>query len=495
MRSELFLGIDQGSSATKGVLLDQDGVVVAQWTAAVPEIHRNDRCVEQDPGGLLASIEELLAKGQASAQADGRPLRAWGLAVQRSGVVAWHSKSGEVVHPMLTWADTRTQPIIDDLATGVEKISVLTGVPTLANFAAPKIHTLQRQFLDPVFYVATLDAYLLHRLSKGKVFATEDSMAARTMLYSLGDRSWNEWLCSRFEVDANRLPGISPSLWNHTEELGVPLMALLGDQQAALVGRWSAHKSPLLNLGTIASLCISTGSEIVRKPALKTSVLLSRHLPGVAYRDMQYLTELTSPITGSVLLEPLRRAWVGDTEQLDEMCQAAYAANPGGLATAYWVNREMRTAKWPHGVSNVTVCRAGAGVQDRVRAVVENVGNLIVRMIEECAEKGLLGERFPAEINVAGGGSSSQYLLQYIADVSGYVLQRLEARDAGACGAAMAAWMSVYGQADPQGFVRADKVVTYVCTQPERRKRYLAWLRMEQDVLNRSLPPHAEIEE
>ena len=185
MRSELFLGIDQGSSATKGAVIDQDGQTVAEWSAAVPEIRRDDRCVEQDPRGLLASVEELVGKALVCAEADGRPLRAWGLAVQRSGVLAWHSKSGEVVHPMITWADTRSQPIIDDLATGVEKISGLTGVPTIANFAAPKIHTLQRQFLDPVFYVATLDAYLLHRLSKGTVYATEDSMAARTMLYSL----------------------------------------------------------------------------------------------------------------------------------------------------------------------------------------------------------------------------------------------------------------------------------------------------------------------
>jgi len=493
-RSELFLGIDQGSSATKGVVLDQSGLALAEWSAAVPEIRRSDRCVEQDPQGLLASVEELFAKGFEFARADGRPLRAWGLATQRSGVLAWNVKDGQIVHPMITWADTRTQPIIDGFALGVEKITGYTGLPTLANFAAPKIHLLQRQFLDPTIAVATLDTYLLHRLSGGAVFTTEDTMAARTMLYALAERGWSEWLCGRFEVDTQRLPIVAPSLARHAEVSGVPLMALLGDQQAALLGRWSPHKRPLLNLGTIASLCFCTGAEVVRKPALKTSVLYSRQLPGVAYRDFQYIIESTSPVTGTVLLEPLRRSWVSDTTELDQVCQAAYKANPGGLATSYWVNRDTVVPAWPSGVANVTVCRAGAGIADRVRAVVENVGNLVVRMIDECAEKGLFGERFPAEIDVAGGGSGLEYLMQYIADVSGHVLHRLDARDAGARGAAMAARMSVYAQGEPHEVASLGGVTTFNCVNPERRKRYMAWLRMEQDVLNRTLPSHAEIE-
>jgi glycerol kinase len=496
MRSELFLGIDQGSSATKGVVLDQTGVTIAEWNAAVPEVRRDDRCVEQDPQGLLSSVEEILEKGIELAKQDGRPLRACGLAVQRSGVLAWNWQRGEVLHPLITWADTRTQPMIDGLGLGVEKISGMTGVPTLANFAAPKISLLQAKFLDPSIAVTTLDTYLLHRLTLGKVFATEDTMASRTMLYSLDECGWSEWLCKRFDVDGRRLPRISPSLSPHGEVRGVALTALLGDQQAALIGRCNNDNRPLLNLGTIASLSFSTGAQIVRKPALKTSVLYSRMPPGASYQDLQYMIEITSSVTGTVLLEPLRRAWVSDTAELDAVCQRIYEANPAGLATAYWVNRDTVNSNWPKGLANITVCRAGAGLADRVRAVVENVGNLIVRMMEECAEKGLFGERFPAEINVSGGGSGSQYLMQYIADVSGHILHRLDARDAGTRGAAIAARMSVYGQSElPKLVLGTGASTTFMCTNPERRKRYMSWLRMEQDALNRSLPAHAEIEE
>jgi glycerol kinase len=497
VRSELFLGIDQGSSATKGIVIDQSGLTLAEWSLAVPEVLRNGRCVEQDPSALLASVEEAIQKGLSVSELDGRPIRAWGLAAQRSGVLAWESQSGAVVHPMITWADTRTQPIIDGFALGVEKISSITGIPTIPNFAAPKIHLLQKQFLDPAIYVATLDTYLLNRLSRGAAFVTDDTMAARTMLYALEERSWSDWLCSRFDIDRRRIARITPSLSLHlqypTDNGELPLMAVLGDQQAALIGRWSRERRPLLNLGTIASLTFNTGAQIVRKPALKSSVLYSRHIPGVAYRDLQYLIETTSSVTGTVLLELVRLGLIGAMSELDQVCLQAYDNNPAGLATAYWINRERVTPAWPNGVSNVTVCRPGAGIPDRVRAVVENVGNLIVRMIEECSEKGLLGDRFPAEIEVAGGGAGSNYLMQYIADVSGHILHRSDARDAGARGAALAAWMSVYAQGDPQGLLTWGRKDIFKCTTPERRKRYLAWLRMEQDVLNRTLPAHAEV--
>jgi glycerol kinase len=493
-REELFLGIDQGSSSTKGALLDQDGKLVAEWSAPVPETKREGRYVEQDPKGLLSSVQDIFAQAKQAAQEDGRNLRAWGLSVQRSGVLAWHSESGQVLHPMITWADTRTQPTIDAFGRGKERISAQTGLPVLANFAGPKIHHLQRQFLDPKVYVATLDSYLIHALSNSTVFATEDTMAARTMLYALQQRGWSEELCKQFQVDRRRLPPISGSLSKHAVIEDVPLMACLGDQQAALLGRYNSAKRPLLNLGTIASLTVATGTTIVNKPAIKSSVLYSRTILNSAEREVMYIAENTSPVTGAVLLEPLRRSWCADTVEMSDLCQKAYRANPAGLATAYWVNKEFPSDTWPVGIPNVTVCKPGATEIDRVRAVVENVGNIVVAMLEEISEKGLLGERFPAQIDVAGGCSEMEYLMQYIADVSGHTLHKLTSREAGARGAALAARLSVDPTLEIRKLNDGAAAKVYTCQAPDRRKRYQMWQRMEQDVLSNRLPSHAEIE-
>ena len=493
--SAAYLGIDQGSGSTKALVLDGNGRHLQEFHAAVPARIEDGRRVEQDPEGILESVLDIFARAKSWSQSNGLQIKGAGLAVQRSGVLAWNAADGRVRHPMMTWADTRTQPTIEGFGRGVERISLLTGLPTIAHFAAGKIHLLQRQFLEPSVHVATLDAFLLFRLSGKRLFVTDDTMAARTMLYALNERGWSESLCREFAVDQKRLPKIVPSLGFLAEREEVPFVALLGDQQAALIGRSGARRRPLLNLGTIASLTKDTGFSPVQRPGLMTSVLLSRLVPNGFTRELRYLAELTSPVTGTVLLEPLRRSWAASSEELQALCESALAASPDGMATAYFVDRRAASPTSSESMPNVTVCKPGAGVQDRARAVVENVGNIIVRMLEEFSEKKLLGDTFPAEIDVAGGGSELDYLLQYISDVSGHTLFRLPAREAGARGAALSAWMHLHGEFDVTALNSGDEPAnTYRCQSPERRKRFLMWQKLEQDIINKRLPPQAEVE-
>lgn len=494
MHSDLFLGIDQGSSSTKAILINGAGEPLQSFYAPVPPRDEKERCVEQDPEGLVASVESVFREALSWAHSEGGDLRAAGLAVQRSGVLAWRAADGVPVHPMITWADTRTHMLISNFGRGVERISQMTGLPTIANFAAGKIHLLQRQFLEPAILVGTLDTFLLHRLSQGTIFTTEDTMAARTMLYALQEKGWSEHLCREFQVDKRRLAPIKTSLGTHGVFEGIPLLAVLGDQQAALLGRARGMKRPLLNLGTIASLTVDTGTEVMQKTGLMTSVLLSRMTPSGYVREMQFLVETTSPVTGTVLLEPLRKGWCIDSQQLNAACIDSAKAAPHGLATAYFVNQQPMMPKWPDGVPSTLVLKKGASDADRARAVVENVGNIIVRMLEEFADKGLLGDEFPAELDLAGGGSELDYLIQYIADVSGHTFHCLKARDATARGAALCAWMASMSRFHAYELNNEEPEKSYRCESPERRQRFLLWQRMEQDVLNNNLPSHATIE-
>lgn len=494
MATNAYLGIDQGSSSTKAVLIDEMGKSLTSMQFPVPPRHEEGRNVEQDAEALLDSVLLAFKEATVWAAAGGYLIVGAGIAMQRSGVVAWSSRTGKALCPMMTWADTRTHRIIEEIGRGAERISVMTGIPTIAHFAAGKIHLLQRAYLDPINLVGTLDSFIVHRLTNGESFITEDTMAARTMLYALSEKGWSERLCRDFGVDRKRLPVIKPSIAKHCTHQGVPVVALVGDQQAALLGRTRETRRPLLNLGTIASLAVATGSEVVQRTGLMTSVLFSRELPFGGGNEMHYLVETTSPVTGAVLLEPLRRSWASDTDSLDRICKVAAETNPAGLATAYFVNRRPAVPLFSNGVPNVTVCKPGATEADRARAVVENVGNLIVRMLEEFGDKGLLGEGFPAEIDIAGGGSELDYLMQYIADVSGHVLHRMGEREASARGAALCAWMHTHNSSDISALNQEHSIKTYRCVNPERRRRYMMWQRMEFDVLNQSLPAHAEVE-
>jgi sugar (pentulose or hexulose) kinase len=175
------------------------------------------------------------------------------------------------------------------------------------------------------------------------------------------------------------------------------------------------------------------------------------------------------------------------------MCEESQVTNPGGVAIAYFVHHRPHPPDFPVRIPNVLVARPEATIADKTRAIVENVGNLIVRMIEEFSEKGILEST--SEIFTAGGGSDLEYLLRYISDVTGRTIHRLAMREATARGAAFAARASLLGLEEPYGPALEEVTATYYPTNPDRRRRYLQWQRLEQDVLNNSLPAHAEIEE
>lgn len=494
MTGSTYLGIDQGSSSTKGVLLDASGQSVADFTVAVPPRVEVERTVEQDAEGLLSSVVEVFLKTKQWASAHDSKIVAAGLAVQRSGVLAWRAVDGVPLHPMITWADTRTFPIIQSFGSYAERISEVTGLPTIPNFAAGKIQLLQRKFLEPSVKVGTLESFILYRLSGRNLFVTEETMAARTMLYPIVTGGWSDRLCRDFKVDQSRLAPIRPSLAPHTTFEEIPVVAVLGDQQSAVLGRPGTSGYALLNLGTIASLVVETGERITQRKGLMTSVLFSREDSVTKEIHKEYMVEITSAITGTVLMEPLRRGWCTDSSELQIMCASSYDERPEGISTAYFVNHRASPPWYPARTPNALFCRPGATVADRVRAIVENVGNLIVRMIEEFQDKGLLGPDANNEIVVTGGGSELDYLLQYISDVSGRMLHRMPTREATARGAAIAALVYSEKLTSTRDFTKEPPRKSYQPQRLERRRRYMMWQRLEHDLFHGLLPTTVELE-
>ena len=405
------------------------------------------------------------------------------MATQRSGVVAWNKFSGEAVSPMMTWADTSTYAIIDGFGREVDRITEQTGLPTIANFAAPKIFTLQRRFQDASTYVATLDAFLLHRLTNGLRYTTEDTMAARTMLYGIRERSWSDDLCRRFRVDKKRLPEIRASLFCHGVYEGIPLTAMLGDQQAALIASGTTIRQPVLNLGSIGSLVILTGNEIILRPGLKTSIGYSEQEDDRGERKFVYLSELTYPSLGSSLQALLSKKWCNTPEEISKMCESSLAFSKESKAYAYWTDRTEFSATWPDGVPNVMLTKSDTEDCDLVRAVIENVCNHIVLMLEEFTEKKLLDNAPNGMITVSGGVSANDYLLQYIADISGYSLIRRLDTEATARGAALASMMYTEALTAPASTHQIDPPTIFSPRDPDRREGFMKWQLFRRNVL------------
>lgn len=241
-----LLGIDEGTSAVKAVLYDEELKQVGEARRSKPLDHPKPGWVEQDPAAILTAVVEAVAE-----LLDGAPgeVSACGLDHQGESVLAWDAESGEPLTPVVTWQDKRSQEILDRLQAdgGAGAVRERSGMPLDPYFSAGKLAWLLEhdasvgQARDSgTLRLGTVDSWLCQRL--GADFATDPSTASRTQLAVAGEPQWDRQL-----LDAFGVPGeVLPALEDTAGDLGVlrheswpqelPLRARCVDQQAALAG-------------------------------------------------------------------------------------------------------------------------------------------------------------------------------------------------------------------------------------------------------------------
>ncbi len=188
--SEVWVGVDQGTGATRAVAFDESGTVLADARIPVPVTHPQPGWVEKDAAAVVDSVAGVLADvtGQVGAGA----VSGVGLDNEGETVVAWDAGSLQPLAPAIVWSCRRSEQIVERLrADGVEeRVRELAGTPLDPYFSSSKITWLLENDADVQAAAAagrarfgTLDAYLLARLGDGAL--TEPSTAARTQLQAI----------------------------------------------------------------------------------------------------------------------------------------------------------------------------------------------------------------------------------------------------------------------------------------------------------------------
>ena len=134
-----LLAIDQGTSSTKALVVDEEGRVAAEAAVAVHPRAVGPDGVEHDAELLLASIVEA---GRRAVDAAGLEIDAVGLANQGETVVAFDPHSGQALGPAIVWQDRRAAGLVDELAPHAEELLALSGLPLDPYFTAPKLRWL-----------------------------------------------------------------------------------------------------------------------------------------------------------------------------------------------------------------------------------------------------------------------------------------------------------------------------------------------------------------
>jgi glycerol kinase len=239
----LLLGIDEGTSAVKAILFDQELRPLREARRPKALSHPRPGWVEQDPEEVLEAVVGAVA--ELLAEADGE-VTACGLDHQGESILAWDAESGRALTPIVTWQDKRSQEVLDRLERdgSADEVRERSGMPLDPYFSAGKLtwllehdEAVARAREGGVLRLGTVDAFLCQRLGAG--FHTDPSTASRTQL---GAPSWDDRLLEIFGVPRDVLPPIVDTvgeigtLRHPSWPVELPLRARCVDQQAALAG-------------------------------------------------------------------------------------------------------------------------------------------------------------------------------------------------------------------------------------------------------------------
>lgn len=443
------LSLDQGTTSTRAIIFNNNGEIVGSAQQEFKQIYPRAGWVEHDPTDIIGSAVGVIAEALIRADIVVGDLAAIGITNQRETTVVWDKATGVPVCNAIVWQCRRTADTAERLRSeGLTNfIYDRTGLVPDAYFSATKI----KWILDNIcgareraergeLLFGTVDTYLMWRLSRGKIFATDYTNASRTMLFNIHTLQWDKELLKLFDIPENMLPKVLPSggLFGYTDKgvVGgeVPICGVAGDQQAALFGQLCVGEGDVKNTyGTGCFLLLNTGDK-----AVKSRNGLVTTLGASAGGKPPFVLE-GSVFVGGAVVQWLRDE-MGLISTAAESCEwAQKVSDTGGV----YVVPAFTGLGAPHWDSNArgVICgiTRGTGKAHIIRAALESIAyqsaDLVAAMERDA------GIKINA-LRVDGGASANDFLMQFQSDILGVKLQRPAVVETTALGAAYLAGLS-----------------------------------------------------
>jgi glycerol kinase len=453
-----ILAIDQGTSATKALLIGPGNEILGRAEVPVATSSVDGGGVEADPEELWRSVVSAGAQAVAAARA---PAHAVALANQGETVLAWDQATGKPLSKAIIWQDRRSAAICERLSRRAGELTRITGLPLDPYFAAPKM-TWLRENVTTDGVVTTTDTWLLHRL--GAEYVTDAATASRTMLLGLDATQWSDQACEAFGIDAAALPRVADcaGVVGETTTFGnrsLPVAGIAVDQQAALYAHGCVYPGDAkCTYGTGAFLLVTTGEKAARSSAGLSASVAWRLAGTAAYcLDGQVYT------AGSALRWLAEIGVLAAPAELDRV--AATVPDSGGV-TFVPALAGLGAPQWaPHARGQLTGLQLSTERGHIARAVAEGIA-ASVALLAVAAAADLGGPL--TSLRVDGGLTRSRVLLQAQADLLQVPVLASRTPDATAFGVAALASLAL-GDATPP--VEVELTVQPVITSDQAAER------------------------
>jgi xylulokinase len=437
----ITIGVDIGTSAVKGVILD-DGVVVAHSHAPLSIVHPQNGWSEQNPQDWIDATRAILEQLRASAPKEFVATAALGLSGQMHGLVAL-DKGLQPLRPAILWNDSRAAGHANAIQQKHPDLAEIAGVLCMGSFVAPKVVWLREN--EPEAY-STLAHIVMPkdfvRLWLTGELATDMVDAAGSWFLDEGRRTWSQEICDVIGIDDHRLPRlfegseVSGSMRTSvTDELGlrpsIPVIAGAGDAAAGSLGLGMIRDGDaFVSLGTSSQLFVTTAAY---RPRVATVIHSYAHaLPGLWFQMAAMLNGAStlawwSGICGANPAEMIREAERDRPE----------AAGPIFLP---YLQGERTPHNDPYLRGVFTNLAADTSRAQMTRALLEGVAFTICDARSALIASGVSVDA----LALTGGGAKSAYWSQLIANAVGVPVTRFRDGDVGpALGVARLAVMAI----------------------------------------------------
>ncbi len=444
-----IMALDQGTSSSRCIIYDRAGRQISSAQKEFTQIFPKEGWVEHDPEEIWSSQVSVCYEALIKAAATWHNIEAIGITNQRETTIVWDRNTGEPVYNAIVWQCRRTADYCRSLEEAglADKIKEKTGLLIDPYFSATKI----RWILENVesarekaergeLLFGTVETWLIWKMTKGRVHATDYSNASRTMMFNIHDLKWDEELLDIYGIPASMLPEVRPSsgFFGETESDlfagSIPVAGAAGDQQAALFGQMCFDEGMAKSTyGTGCFLLMNTGEKpVTSKNGLLTTVAwgldgkVSYALEGSVFvcgAVIQWLRDELGIISSAAESEGLAKA-VSDNGGV--YLVPAFA----GLGAPYWD---------PDARGILTGLTRGSSKNHIVRAALESMAYQcydLLKAMESDLGRSLTGLR------VDGGACANGFLMQFQSDILNTAVYRPEIIETTSLGAAYLAGLA-----------------------------------------------------
>ncbi len=467
----VIIALDQGTTSSRAIAFNDQFIPVASEQREFNQYFPQTGWVEHDADEIWASQLAVLQSVIAQVQKNGATIQALGITNQRETTVLWSRKTGRPIWRSIVWQDRRTEAWCkQQREAGLsEYVRKRTGLVLDPYFSASKLvwlleHVAGARAAAEAGELAfgTIDSWLIWNLTGGKVHATDETNAARTLLYNIERHEWDETLLARWHIPKAIMPEVRPSAGDFGVALesivglSVPIRGVAGDQQAALFGQGCTQAGEIKNTyGTGCFMLMNTGAELVNsKHGLISTAAASTtssfndsrsEIRAIAQANGRYALE------GSVFIGGAAVQWLRDglgliksASEIEALARSVKTTDDvffvpafTGLGAPYWdANARGTLVGLTRGTTSAHIARAC------LESIAFQSAELALAMQEESASKIKV-------LRVDGGAAANDLLMQMQADLLDTPVVRPKVLESTARGAAALALLGLRNDVKP----------------------------------------------